>query len=152
MRVFGLLLLSVLFFTGCTTVQVANYIPGDHPYSKNLYGDRDRIVSVVQHVLNSNGWRILKTVRPSEYERPEAGAKDDQDLLIFTEVRQHSMVLYSSYTHLNVFIRVIADGATVEIRYGKLTPLFIKQFTSSRNDKLVNRLLKQMERELVENE
>lgn len=148
---FIILFLSALIFTGCTTLQVPSYIKGDHPYSRKMYGDFDKISAVVRDVVVRNGWKIQSQVNPSVYERIEGKGQDtSKDLLLFTNVKQHSMVLYSSYTHLNIYLHAIADGVEVEIRYGKLTPLGIKQFSSTRADSLANKLLDQIERDLVE--
>ncbi len=130
-------LLGLVVLCGCTTVQIPNYIKADHPYTCKVYGNFDKIASNVRAVLMRNGFKIDSETNPSVFERPEAESQSDgKDVLIFTSIRQHSMFLYSSYTHLNVFIHAIAEGAEVEIRYGKVTPLVIKQFRSSRNDKL----------------
>ena len=135
---------------GCTTVQVPGYIKAEHPYARKMQGDFDKVVVAVQNVVVRNGWKIKTAMHPSVYERVEGeNANSDKDILFFTDVKQHSMVLYSSYTHLNIFVHAIADGAQVEIRYGKATPLLIKQFQSTRNDKLANKILDQIEQELL---
>ncbi len=56
-------------------------------------------------------------------------------------------VLYSTSTHLNVFIHSIGNTCDVEVRYEAQTPL-VKQFTSVRNDKLVQDILDAVEQEV----
>ena len=149
-----LLRLMVLFLAivcGCATVQIPGYIKADHPYARKMYGNFDKIVIAARNVLVRNGWKIKTATHPSVYERMEGERENtDKDLLLFTDVKEHSMVLYSSYTHLNVFIHAIAEGAQVEIRYGKVTPLLVKQVQSTSNDKLANKILDQIEQELLE--
>jgi uncharacterized protein (DUF302 family) len=150
MRLAFLACVLAVFLCGCTTVKVPNYIPSNHPYSQKMYGDYEDIVAAVREVLVKNGWKVQGQMDPSVYERAQGGDSSDRDILLFTNVKQHSMFLYSSYTHLNVFIHPTAEGAEVEIRYAKTTPLFIKQFQGSKNDKLAKKLLSQIERELLE--
>jgi hypothetical protein len=64
-----------------------------------------------------------------------------------TSVRKQYRVLYSTYTHLNVFIRSIGNTCDVEIRYEAQTPL-VKQFISVRNDRTVENILGAIEKEL----
>jgi len=140
-----------LLLAGCTTVHIPGYIEGGHPYTRKMYGNYDRIVVAVKRVLVRNKWKIQGQMRPEVYERSqEDGRNADKSVLLFTDIKQHSMVLYSSYTHLNVYVYAVADGAQVEIRYGKVTPLLIKQMRSTREDKLAERLLEQIEQDLVE--
>ena len=141
----ALLAFSFFILTGCTTVHIPNYIKSELNYQRKVYGDFDQIVSSVRSVLAKEGWKIENEIHPSVFERTES--EDSKGILIFTGVKQHSMFLYSSYTHLNVFVHAIAEGATVEIRFHKVTPLLIKQFRSNRNDKLANRLLDKIEKE-----
>ncbi len=151
MRVLVGSLALLICLTGCMSVSVPNYIKGDHPYSREFYGDYHKIVEVTKEVLERNGWDITQETHPSVYERASVEDKETaEDVLLFTEVKQHYRLLFSSYTHLNVFCHVTPDGADVEIRYGKLTPLWIKQFQRTRNDRLANRLLDQIEQGLQE--
>ena len=143
------LALFFLFAAGCSTVQIPNYIKADRPYARKVYGDYDNILSTLKTVLAKEGWTVEREMSPSVYERAEQeGANADKDVLLFTNVKQHSMILYSSYTHLNIIMHAIAEGADVEIRYAKVTPLLIKQFHSDRNDPLATRILDRLEKEL----
>ena len=144
------ILSALIFLCGCT-VQVQSYIKSDHPYARKLYGNYDKIVLIIKEVLAQNKYKILSETHPSVYERSSDENKETpEDLLLFTDIKQHPMLLYSSYTHLNIFIHAETDGAQVELRYGKTTSFLVKQINSTRNDKLANRLLDQMEQELLE--
>ena len=142
--------LSLILLAGCTTIQIPTYIKADHPYTRKMYGDFDHIVVVVKRVLERNGWKIASETHPSVYERSTDEDKETpKDLVIFTDVKQHTRILYSSYSHLNVFCHANPEGAEVEIRYGKEMPLLIHQFHTTRNDALGESLLGQIEQEML---
>ena len=143
------IILSILFLgmAGCATVNIPNYIDPQHPYVRKVYGDYDAIVAAVRQVLAQEGWAVQSETSPSTYESDgSAQSSATGGILLFTSVKQHSKFLYSSYTHLNAFIRPVAGGAEVEIRYACLTPLGVKQFKGTRNDKLADRILDAIER------
>ena len=141
---------ALALLCGCAA-QTSGYIKADHPYARKLYGDYDKIIMVVKEVLQRNGWSVLEENHPSVYERAAApDMETPKDLLIFTDVKRHFRLFYSTYSRLNVFCRATAEGAEVEIRYAKVTPLGFKQFQSIRNDKLADHLLAQMDQELLE--
>lgn len=143
--------LGLLTFAGCVRLQIPHYIKADHPYVQNMYGDFDKIVEAVRQVVMRNGWGIERVMNPSVYERSnEEAVYGEKDVLICTNIKQHPRVLYSLYTHLNIFIRATAEGAQVDLRFGKVTSVGFKQFHSVRNDKLANTLLNQVEQELLE--
>jgi hypothetical protein len=145
--------LCVLFLCvlvgGCMTVRIPEYIKADHPYSRKIYGDYGKIMAAVRNVIVHSGWKVQSEGDPTVYERAQEGSAA-QDVLIFTNVKQHSMLLYSSYTHLNVYVHAIAEGAQVEVRFQKVTPLLFKQFYRTRNDKLAERLLRDIEQAVLE--
>ena len=149
---FALCVMLMLFASGCTTVTVGNYIRSDHPYTKKIYGDYDKIVDTIRQVLAKNGYKVTGESYPSVYERPvDVHQETPKDLLLFSQIKQHSMILFSSYTHLNIYIRSVAEGAEVEVRYGKVTSVLVKQFQSTRDDKLGNRILDQIEHAMLVN-
>ena len=133
---------------GCSA-QVPHYIKADHPYTRKLYGNYDNIIEAAQGVLVHNGWKVQRVTNSSVYERSnEDGENTDNDVVIFTTIQRHWRLLYWSYTHLNIFVHPTGEGAQVDLRWAKVTPLLFK-FTSTRNDRLANRLLDQMEEELA---
>jgi hypothetical protein len=142
------IILFILFLcmAGCATVNIPNYIDPQHPYVRKVYGDYNAIIATVRQVLADEGWAVQSETSPSTYERDgSTQSSATGGILLFTSVKQHSKFLYSSYTHLNAFIRPMADGAEVEMRYACLTPLGVKQLKGTRNDKLVNRILDAIE-------
>ena len=146
-KLFCFLFLAISL-TGCATVQLTDYIKSDRPYIRKINGKFSDIVNAVKVVVFKSGWEIQTQVNPSVYERRTDEQDQSQDLLLLSKIKQHPKFLYSTYTHMNIFIRAIADGAEVEIRYEALSPTGIKQFRGVRNDKLVNRLLDSIEAEL----
>ncbi|MEI7998485.1 MAG: hypothetical protein WCH62_03150 [Candidatus Omnitrophota bacterium] len=148
MKKLGLIIL-LLTLTGCTTLEFPDYIKADHPYVRKITGKYQDIVDAVAVVLFKEGWKIQRQVNPSIYERREGGEDQSQDVLFFTEIKQHPKVVYSTFTHLNVYVHPIAEGAEVEVRYEAISSTVIKQFHGSRNDKVSNRLLDKIEQELA---
>ena len=146
-RTIGLLIFIVIL-TGCVSVQVTDYIKDNHPYTRKIIGDYENIIDTVKVVLFKEGWQIQAIANPSVYERRVGGEDESKDVLFLTGVKQYPKILYSTYTHLNVIVCAVAEGADVEIRYEALTPVRIKQFRDVRNDKLANRLLDNIEKEL----
>jgi hypothetical protein len=139
------LLFLLLTIVGCGA-SMMDYIRADHPYVRKVNGDYDKILNVVKDVLLEQGFIIQREVNPSDYERREGG-EQSQDVLLFTRVRNHSMLFYSSHTHLNVFIRMIAEGAEIDIRYEKFTSGLIRH-SSLRNDQLIYRILDKIEQSI----
>lgn len=147
MRVIPIMML--LFLTGCSTVQIPNYIKADHPYIRRVYGSFDQVSTAVKAVLAQEGFKVEKETAPDVYERDsrdqQEGAKGS---LVLTDVKQYSRILYSSYVHLNVYLRQLADGVEVEIRYGKVTTVLFRQLKGTRNDGYARRLLDRIEAQL----
>ncbi len=139
-----------LFFSGCVSVQISNYIKSDNPYERRVYGDYGKIVSTVQDVLKENGWPIEQQSNPAVYERFEDSLNPDKDVLFFTSIKQKPRFLYSTYVHLNIFVYTLDRGAQIKIYYQSVTPLFIKQNRNTRNDSLVNALLDKIEQRINE--
>jgi uncharacterized protein (DUF302 family) len=146
------LCLILLCFSGCATVTVGNYIKSDHPYSKKIYGNFDQILETTRQVLAKNGYKVTSESYPSVYERAaDAHKESPKDVLLFTEVKQHSRIFYSAYTHFNVFVHALTDGAEVEIRYANTSSFLFKQVQNTRNDKLGAKILDQIERAMLVN-
>ena len=148
MKIILLVVLAVI--VGCTSVPIPNYIKADHPYTRKISGDYDKIMTAIESVLSQEGWPIQDQLNPAVFERHPGGEDQSKDVLFFTAIKQHPKFFYSTYTHLNIFVHAIAEGAEVEIRYGSLTPLPVKQLQGTRNDPLANRLLDKIEQELSE--
>ena len=100
------------------------------------------------NVLKNQGWAIAIEAEPFVYERDNRYDNNGyRNLLIMTSIRKQNVVLYSTFTHLNVFIHSIDNTCDVEIRYEAKTPM-VKQFMSVRNDQLVQGILDAVEKEI----
>ena len=143
------LILSVIFFlAGCASVPTPDYISRvDHPYDRKIYASFEKVTGAMIYVLKKSGWKINTEAEPSIYERDDRYDNNGyQNLLIITDVKKQNRVLYSTFTHLNIFIHCIENTCDVEIRYEAKTP-FIKEFTSVRNDRLAESILDALEQE-----
>lgn len=139
----------ILLLTGCASLQSPGYINrADHPYIRKFYASFEKVTSVFNFVLKNQGWTIINEVDPSIYERDDRYDNNGyQNLLIITDIKKHNRVLYSTSTHLNVFIHSLGNNCDVEIRYEARTPL-VKQFVSVRNDALVQKVLDAVDQEI----
>ena len=134
--------------SGCASVQMTDYIKADHSYERKIYGSFEKVTSAVMFVLHQQGWGIIQEAEPAVYERDERYENNGfNNLLIFTNVKRHSSILYSTYAHLNVLVHCLGNTCDVEIRYGAVTPI-IKQLTTTHNDHLAEGLLDAVEREV----
>jgi len=142
------LILSLIFLlAGCASVQMPGYIGRvDHPYERKFYGSFEKVVGSFIYVLKKQGWRISEA-DPAIYERDDRYENNGyQNLLIITDIKKNTRVLYSTFTHLNIFIHCMDDSCDVEVRYEDQTPL-VKRFTSVRNDQLVVGILDAVQQE-----
>jgi hypothetical protein len=144
------ILLSLIFLAGCASVSVPNYIQPEHPYKRIVYGNYDEVLAAVKGVLKEERWSIVKETHPALYERNATYDEQDKEhALIFTGVKQHSRLLYSSFNHLNVYINRMAEGMELDVRYEGVTDLFIKKIHHYRNDRLADRFLNLVEQKLI---
>ena len=119
----------------------------DHPYNRKIYASFEKVASAVMFVLKNKGWDITEE-DPSVYERDDRYDNNGyKNLLITTNIRKKSLVLYSSFSHLNVFIHAINNACDVEIRYESKARM-VKPFISARNDQLAQGILNAVEQEV----
>jgi len=144
-----LILSLILILAGCASVQNPDYISRvDHPYDRKIYASFEKVTSAMIYVLKQKGWKINTEAEASIYERDDRYDNNVyQNLLIITDVKRQNGVLYSTFTHLNIFIHCIENTCDVEIRYEAKTP-FIKEFTTVRNDRLAESILDVLEQEV----
>ena len=145
----SMVLIFTFLLSSCASVQLPGYInKADHPYERKYYASFEKLVSSMIYVLRNKGWTISSEADPAIYERDERYENSGyQNLLLITDTKKNYRVLYSSYTHLNIFIHSMAKTCDVEIRYEAQTPL-IKQFISTRNDRMVQGILDAVEQEI----
>ena len=144
MRKIVLIFLSVIC-AGCVSVQIPQYLRDKHPYKKEYFASYDETLAAVKKVLKNAGWKISSITDPSIFEETAQNKNPEgKKILLFTENKQTSMFLFSSYSQLNIYVRALKNSTEVEIRYEAILPLPFKQFRSFRNDSFVNRLLNQI--------
>ena len=141
------ILFLAIFLVGCTSVNIPNYIPDKYPYKKTIYGDYGKVLKATEQALDEFGWAITSRADPSVFER---SASDDQHLtkqtLIFTKVRETSLVVGSRYARLNAYVRSTDDkSCEVEIRYVTISSTSVKNFYNYRKDHLIERMFKRIE-------
>ncbi len=130
----------ILFIVGCVPAMPEYIGRADHPYDRRINADFDKVTGAITYVLKKKGWVINTEALPSIYERDERYDNNGyQNLLIMTKPRGHE--------HLNIFVHGINQRCEVEIRYESRTSL-IKQFSSERNDAVVNGILNAIEQEV----
>jgi hypothetical protein len=133
-------------FAGCASVPVPDYISRvDHPYDRKIYASFEKVASAFIYILKKEGW-VISEADPSIYERDDRYDNNGyQNLLIMTDIKKKS--LHLGLTHLNVFIHAIGNTCDVQVRYEAQTHL-VKQFISTRNDRVVEDILDAVEREV----
>ena len=135
----------VLACAGCVSVQIPQYLQDKHPYKKEFYANYEETLAAAKKILKNSGWVISSTSDPSVFEEtPQNKHPEGRNVLIFTQEKQTSMLLFSRYTHLNIYVRALKNSTEVEIRYESVTPFPVKQFRSYRNDSFVNKLFNQI--------
>ena len=141
------LLFLTMFLVGCTSVNIPNYIPDKYPYKKTIYGDYAKVFKATEQTLNEFGWMITGRADPSVFERSTSeGSRPTQQTLLFTKVRETSLVVGSRYARLNAYVRSSDDKTCeVEIRYVTISSTSVKNFYNYRKDHLIERMFKRIE-------
>lgn len=137
-------LISLIFIVGCTSLQIPAYVPDKHPYTQRFYGNHQEVVEAAKKSLHDIGWQVEGTADPLTYEQarlPEAGS---DNILLFSQVRQTPMFLWTTYRRVNVAINSKDKVSDVEVRYTKINLFPFKQFKSFRNDKLAKRIFQRL--------
>ncbi|MDO8581163.1 MAG: hypothetical protein Q7S13_06760 [Candidatus Omnitrophota bacterium] len=143
-------LILLLTLVGCTTVTVPGYIQDQYPYKRNVYGEFDQVLKATVKAFEAYGWQITNSSDPALYEQGKEMAQGaGQQVLLFTDMREHNFFIGTNYYRLNAYVRSLSNGeAEVELRYFKMTSLPFKNFSHYRHDKLVGRILTRIEKEL----
>lgn len=143
------LLCVLIGAAGCASIP-PQYIPGDQPYKRTYYGDFDDILSVVRSTLEEDGWEVVKEVDPTLYERnPLYNEGEKGHILLFTNIKKSQRFVYSTSTHLNVYVNRIFDGVEVDARYGRVRDFHVLKMRSYKNERLVKKFLDRIEQKLL---
>lgn len=141
----SMMLLIVL--AGCITVQMPQYVKDKNPYRKEFYADYNKTVLATTEALMKLGWKIVKEENPAVFESDSVtGPKEPRQVLIFTNVRQSSMLLSSRYTTINVLVKEDNEKANVEIRYFSILSTMLRNFESYENDSFVDKIFTEIDK------
>jgi phosphoribosyl-dephospho-CoA transferase len=140
-RYFALGLISVLACAGCVTVQMPQYLKDKNPYHQEFYTSYDKALSATTQALEKLGWKITKQANPVVFENDSAAPEvQPRQIILFTNVRQTSMLISSRYTMLNVLVKENNEKVEIEIRYYSVLSFTFKNMESYKNDGLVNKV------------
>lgn len=139
--------LGLLFcLVGCSSVNIPNYIPDKHPYKKTFYGEYSEVLKAAEQTLKEYGWEITGRADPNVFERTASGDKIGEQTLLFTRIRETSLVVGSRYARLNAYIRSGDDhSCEVEIRYVTVSSTTVKNFYNYRKDNLIEKMFNRIE-------
>ena len=131
--------------TCCVTVKMPRYLKDDHPYKKQYESGFDQVMTAATQALKDLGWAVSGTADPSVFEQSQVdSSKKVKQILLFTEMRQASLVLPWRYMSLNVYVFEADRGAGVEIRYASVLSVLFFNMKSYQNDDAVNKVFKRI--------
>ncbi len=142
-----ILLFIFIISVGCTRLQMTKYIQDRNPYKQEFYASFDKVLEATKATLAHLGWSIAQTTDPAVYEQSR-NHSDGQEILILTETKQSSRILYSRYYQLNVFLHALKNATEVEIRYSVVTSFPLKEFHGYRNNALAREIFKEISSQL----
>lgn len=133
--------------TGCTRIELPNYIKDVHPYDRRVYAPFEKTLKATSKVLDETGWTITTSSEPSVFERAKyAVSPDTKQIMLFTKVKHTPLILWSTYKRINVILRSAGENATdVEVRHVTVTSIPFKSFYSYKKDRVANQLLEKIE-------
>jgi len=144
-----LFIFLVIFIVGCVTLELPKYLEEEFHYKKNFNSSFNETFPATVKALENLGWSVAET---ESFPISKIGITNKKDriykALIFTEIKQRSLFVFSTYLTLNAYVRSMDENnSEVEIRYLSITvipPLF-KQWRVDRNDGLVEKIYKKIE-------
>ena len=133
---------------GCVTLEVPRYLEGEFQYKKEFNSNFNDTFAATVKALESLGWKIANTENMPflEKEATDSTTQKHQSL-IFTEIKQRSLFIFSTYLTLNVYVKSASDTTSeVDVRYLSITalPPFFKEWRVNKNEGLVNKIYKKI--------
>ena len=148
---FFVLIALMIVVAGCITVQMPQYVKDKNPYRKEFYANYDKTLLSTIEALQKLGWKITKQENPVVFESDSADAlKAPRQVLLFTNVRQSSMLLSSRYTTINVLVKENNEKTDVEIRYFSILSTALRNFEGYENDHFVEKIFNQIDKVISE--
>jgi len=138
----------MLALSGCVTVQMPQYLKDKNPYNREFYVDYDKTLKATIQSLEKLGWKITKQSNPVVFESDSENSSAPRQVLLFTNIRQKSMLFGSLYSTINVFVKENNEKTDVEIRYFSIFSTVLKNFEGYKNDGLANKIFDQIEKVL----
>ncbi len=144
------LVLVISFILGCSSSIPPSYVPDEHPYQYKVYGGFSQVVDAAIASLNSFGWVVEKQVDPSIYERTAFVESDTvKQTLIFAKPKKRMLSLGKENDRVNIVLRTVQDSSIeIEIRYMSVTSIPFKKFYNYQNDKIAQKLFKDIEQRI----
>lgn len=143
------LILIMIFLTGCASVNIPKYIVDENPYKKKFYSEFETTLKVTVSTLKDFGWEVEEITKPSVFERAKDLGVENQQVLLFTNIRETSMFLGSRFARLNVYVRSGTDNISeVEIRCITVNSVVYNKFTSYKKDSAVERIFDKIQEHL----
>lgn len=140
-----IVLLALMFLSGCSTTQIPNYLQPKKPYIKRYDANYDQALRTMEETLAGLGWKIEEKTDPGVYEHTRADDLDENQVLIFTEVRPTPMFVGTRYARMNIYLRSKKNVSEVEVRYLTTTSTALKNFSTYNNDSAVKRLFARLD-------
>ena len=146
-RFYFLLLGLMVVFCGCITVQMPQYLKDKNPYYREFYVDYDKTLKATVQALEKLGWKVTKQSNPMVFESDAANLPTaPRQVLLFTNIRQNSMLFGSCYKTLNVLLKENNEKTDVEIRYFFIFSTVLKNFEGYKDDALVRKIFDHIEK------
>ncbi len=140
--------LLLVFIVGCVTVKIPKYLSSESPYKQKFNTNFDVTFTATIQALKELGWKVSDTANPSSFEQNSVGEETKQ-MLIFTEMRQTPLIIFSRYMSINLYVLPTDSGTEIEIRYMSVTPVFFTTLKSFKNDDVVNRIFGRISKIIV---
>ena len=141
--------IALIFVIGCASVTIPSYITDKNPYKRTYYGMYQEVLDATNAALKDLGWAVEGQAEPATFERSRVMDANLKQTLIFTKVRQTSMVLGSRYARMNIFVREQVDNqAEVEVRYVTVSSVGFKAMYDYTEDRAVNHILDSIQKKL----
>jgi transketolase len=147
----------VIFFlsiilVGCVTIEIPEQIKEEYAYTRIFKGNFETSIDAASKALKDLGWKVSYVSRSMLTKKDRVlDNKPIQQAYIFTDIKQTLLLFTSSYSIFNVRIKVIDEANTeIGVRYLSVTliPPFYNKKISYRNDKLVKKLYRNIQRYL----
>lgn len=138
------LVLAVLLFTGCATVNIPGYIKDDHPHTHLIYADFDTAVAAVKLALNDMGWEVVEETDPTVYEHSAVQEEGGREILLFTDIKENRFVVGTKYRRINVYLRSTSKPkeTEMELRYIAIRSVAFMKSRKYKHPKAAARIFK----------